>query len=103
MRRSEWAVGRIGDSPGSVFALLLNIAWKMRSAGEDDRAIPEPDGGSSEAGAGVAGYNLHEYHPLLDAQWLADADRLFDHDPDGAWGIFECRPRCTSRSSSRRP
>ena len=86
----EWAVGRIGDSPGSVFALLLNIAWKDEERRERMiaryrslmEAHPKP-------ALACAGYNLHEFHPLLDAQWLADADRLFDHDPDGAWGIFE--------------
>jgi hypothetical protein len=86
----DWAVSRIGESPGSVFYLLLNIAWKDESRREKMIArYRSLMAAHPQAALKCAGYNLHEYNQLLDAEWMAAADGLFDHDPDGTWGIFE--------------
>jgi len=86
----EWAVKRIADAPGSVFYLFLTVAFKdpARRPAMIDRCRSLLDT-YPEKGIGCAGYNLHEYHPLLDAEWLAAAVRLFDHNPEGAWSIFK--------------
>jgi hypothetical protein len=86
----EWVVSRIAEAPGSVFYVLLNIA--ARDENRRERMIARYRSLMETHPAPAlrcAGYNLHEYHRLLDAGWLAAADRLFDHDPEGAWGIFE--------------
>jgi hypothetical protein len=86
----DWAVSRIAESPGSVFALFLNIAAREEERRERMiaryRSLMAAHPGPALR---CAGHNLHEYHRLLDAEWLAAADRMFDLDPEGAWGIFE--------------
>jgi hypothetical protein len=86
----EVAVRRRGESPPAFFALLLDIAFKdpARRAAMLDlfRAhLPEHPGPA----LGAAGYNLHEYHALLDRGWIALARERFDASPEGAWGIVE--------------
>jgi hypothetical protein len=86
----DWAVSRIAESPGSVFALFLNIAAReeerrARMIGRYRSLMAAHPGPSLHC----AGTNLHEYHRLLDAEWLEAADRMFEQDPEGAWGIFE--------------
>jgi hypothetical protein len=86
----EWAVSRMDASPGSIFYLLLTLAAK--DLGRRPAMIaryrtlmkvyPEP-------ALKVAGHHLHEYHYLIDGEWLGAADKLFDQYPTGAWGIFE--------------
>ena len=86
----DWAVGRMADAPGSVFHLFIAIA-----ANDEERRGKMIDRYRSllekwpKEGLGCAGYNLHEFNRLLDAEWMSAADRLFDHNPEGAWGIFE--------------
>src|SRR6185503_16415378 len=85
-----WALKNIAHSPASVFFLLINIA-----AGDEARRdatlaryrelMKEHPGPALR----VAGIHLHEYNRLLDGEWIDAADRLFDHEPEGAWGIFE--------------
>jgi len=86
----EWAVKRIAEGPGSVFYLLLNIAARdpERQASMIARYRSLLDAHPKE-GLDCAGTNLHEYHPLLDAEWLAAGVRLFDHSPEGAWDLFK--------------
>lgn len=86
----DWAEKRMAETPGSYFYLLLNIAMKddeRRAAlvARYRRLLPV----HPKEGLRCAGYNLHEYNALLDDDWLAAADAHFDHDADGAWGIFE--------------
>jgi hypothetical protein len=86
----EWAAARIADAPGSLFHLLLTIAAKdeerrARMIARFRSLMPAHPGPALHC----AGYNLHEYNFLLDDEWLAAADALFDHNPEGAWGIFE--------------
>jgi hypothetical protein len=86
----DWAMARAAESPGSVFAILVNVAAKaeprrpamLARARTLLEAHPQPVLHS-------AGYWFHEFHYLLDEGWLAAADRLFDRDPEGGWGIFE--------------
>ena len=86
----ELATRRIAESPGAFFALLLDIAFKdpARRADMIGRfrrlfsAYPGP-------ALGAAGYNLHEYHALLDPAWIAVAREHLDANPEGAWGIVE--------------
>jgi hypothetical protein len=86
----EWAAARMAEAPGSFFYLLLNIAAKDENRREGMIAryrslMPVHPGPALRC----AGHNLHEYNFLLDDEWLAAADALFEHDPEGAWGIFE--------------
>lgn len=84
------AIRRRAEAPGSFFALLLNVAAKdvKRRAALLDKFLellpshPEP-------ALGAAGYNLHEYHYLLDPRFIAAARTWFDHDPEGGFGILE--------------
>lgn len=86
----DWAMTRAAEGPGSVFSMLLNLAAKaeprraalMARARSLLEAHPQPVLHS-------AGYWFHEFHYLLDEGWLAAADRLFDRDPEGGWGVFE--------------
>lgn len=86
----DWAMSRAAGSPGSVFAILVNL---MAKAPERRAALLARCRSLLDAHPGPvlhsAGYWFHEFHPLLDEGWLAAADRLFDRDPEGAWGIFE--------------
>src|SRR5262249_4882035 len=59
----------------------------------------------------VAGHHLHEYNRLLDRDWLETADRLFDRNPEGAWGLLGAAamyqpqvipPGCLDRFEPRR-
>ncbi|MBV8878522.1 MAG: hypothetical protein JO332_01030 [Planctomycetaceae bacterium] len=86
----EWASRHLGDHAGSFFALLINLAARDKERRASLLAqylslVPQHPGPALH----TAGYYLHEYHVLLDAGWIALADRDFDHDPEGAWGIFE--------------
>ncbi len=86
----EVAVRRRAEAPGSFFALLIYIAAKDAERRDAMIALfrkhlPEHPGRALAA----AGYNLHEFHRLLDRQWIADARAHFDADPEGAWGILE--------------
>ena len=77
-------------APGAYFALLLDVAFKDRSRREAMVKRFREDWRSHPAEAlGAAGYNLHEYHPLLDEGWMDFAREAYAHDPEGAWGILE--------------
>jgi hypothetical protein len=76
--------------PGAYFALLLDVAFKdRRRAPGLAKRFRDEMGSHPGAALGAAGYNLHEYHPLLDAAWLDVAREAYAHDPEGAWGILE--------------
>jgi hypothetical protein len=86
----EWAIRRIENFSGSVFALLFNLAAKNRARGASliarYRSLMEAH---PATGLGCAGHYLHEYHPLFDDEWLVAAVRYFDHNPEGAWDMFK--------------
>jgi len=95
----EVAVRRRAEAPGSFFALLIYMAAKDAERRDAMTALfrkhlPEHPGRALAA----AGYNLHEFHPLLDREWIATARAHFDADPEGAWGIVEAaamyEPHC---------
>jgi hypothetical protein len=98
----EWAVKRIADAPGSVMYLLLTIAWKdePRRASMIARYRTLLEAYPKE-GLQVAGIHLHEYHPLLDEEWLAAAVRLYEHNPGGAWDLFKAASVYESRLITR--
>lgn len=86
----DWASRHLGDSAGGFFNLLIQIAARdpeRRAAllATYRKLLPE----HPVAALGAAGYSLHEHNALLDAGWIEIADRHFDRNPDGAWGIFE--------------
>src|SRR5579859_1085466 len=86
----EWALGHLEQYPGSFFALLIQIA-----ARDPDRRAALLSRYQSllqehpASALSVAGNYLHEYNALLDSGWIELADRHFDANPDGAWGIIE--------------
>jgi hypothetical protein len=86
----DWAAQRVAENPGSFFFLLLTLAGRDperrgRLIALFRRLMPAHPGPALR----VAGFNLHEYHHLLDPEWLDTASVLFDQDPEGAWGILE--------------
>ncbi|HLY09461.1 MAG TPA: hypothetical protein VKW04_09185 [Planctomycetota bacterium] len=86
----EWASRHLDEYAGAFFALLIQIAARDEGRRKTLLArckamLPE----HSPAGLGAAGYHLHEHNALLDPEWIELADRLFDRNPDGAWGIVE--------------
>jgi hypothetical protein len=86
----EVLTGRLGESPASFFALLIDLAAtddQRRDAliARFRRVMPQAAGPALSA----AGYNLHERCQLLDAGWLALARDAYEADPEGAWGIVE--------------
>jgi hypothetical protein len=86
----EWASRRMAETPGSFFYLLLTLAAKDKERRDKmialyRRLMHDHMG----AALHCAGYNLHEYHYLLDPEWLETARVQFDHNPEGAWGILE--------------
>lgn len=84
------ATAHAATSPGSHAALLIMLAARDESRRarlvEDCLAhlarFPGP-------ALRAAGYQLHEYHRLLDARWLAAARAHYALDSEGAWGVFE--------------
>src|SRR5258708_7595161 len=79
----DWAARHVGQSPGSFFYLLLNIAAKDqgrrgRLIALYRRMMPDHPGPALHC----AGINLHEYHHLLDPEWLETAQVRFDHHPE---------------------
>jgi len=80
---------RASDTPGLVFGALLDVAGRdqKRTAQLVERyrglmkKFPGP-------GLAAAGYNLHEYCRILDADWIAAARAHYDADPEGGWGIM---------------
>src|SRR5579863_1506258 len=86
----DCARARVAQAPGCFFALLLTLAArdeprKGMSLELFRRFLPEHPAEALQ----MAGIHLHEYCRLLDEEWLSTADRLFDRNPEGAWGIFE--------------
>ena len=86
----EWTSKRLEESPGSFFALLLDVAAKdkeRRGAMIErfHRHFPRHPKEALDA----AGYNLHEYHYLLDRAFVDLALAHHDASPEGAWGILE--------------
>jgi hypothetical protein len=79
---------RLAAAPRLVFGALLDVAGRApeRAARliERYRELLKTHPGP---GLAAAGYNLFEYHRLLDERWIADARSLYDADPEGAWGI----------------
>jgi hypothetical protein len=86
----EWALKRMEKFSGWIFGLLFNIAARdpdrRNALIARYRALLDLH---PESGLASAGNYLHEYHRLHDAQWLDAAVRHFDHNPEGAWGIFK--------------
>jgi hypothetical protein len=96
-----WASRRIAESPAAFFALLLDISAKDEKRREPlFRLFCERMPEYPAAALGAAGYNLHEYNRILKVEWLDVAQKYFDHDPEGAWGVFESaamyRPKLVS-------
>ncbi len=86
----EWAAGHLDSSAGAYFALLIHMMAKDEERRPALRALfrthlPGQEGPALRA----AGYNLHEHCRMLDAEWLDLADRCFDMNTEGAWGIVE--------------
>ncbi|HEX7897543.1 MAG TPA: hypothetical protein VF950_07265 [Planctomycetota bacterium] len=77
-------------APGSFFCLLLILAAKDPDRrGAAIAKIREHLHAHPKEALRTAGYNLHEFHSVLDRTWIEDAFRYHDHDPEGAWGILE--------------
>lgn len=77
-------------APGSFFALLIILAAKLPERREKLVALFREKLPAYPAEAmGSAGYQLHEYHPLIDRAWIEDAFRHMKANPEGAWGILE--------------
>lgn len=86
----EWVSKRIAESPGSLLFIMITIA--ARDEDRRERMVArcrELFSAYPGEALRVGGYNLHEYHRLLDDPWLALAHGQFDRHPKGAWGIFE--------------
>ena len=86
----DWASKHLDDSAGAFFSLLIHLAARdeKRRARMIDlfrKLLPE----HPAPALGAAGYHLHEHNLLLDAEWLDAADRWFDRNTEGAWGILE--------------
>jgi hypothetical protein len=86
----EWASRHLDQNAGAFFAMLIELAARDEARRAPllelyRRLLPE----HPERGLGAAGYRLHEHHRLLDPAWIDLADRHFDRNPEGAWGIFE--------------
>ena len=86
----DWLVPRLDAAPGSFFALLLDVAAKApeRRARMVEVFRREFARHPAEALAS-AGYNLHEYHYVIDRSWIDLALEHHDANPEGAWGILE--------------
>jgi hypothetical protein len=86
----EIAAREMARSPGSFFHLLIIISARVPERREKLIALfrehlPAHPGPALR----TAGYNLHEFHVLMDRTWIDDAFRFHDHHPEGAWGILE--------------
>jgi len=86
----DWADGHPEPSAGSLFALLIILMAKDEARRPALRArfrnhLPALAGPA----LGAAGYQLHEHCRILDGEWLDLADREYDRDTEGAWGIVE--------------
>ncbi len=86
----DWTSKRLDEAPGSFFALLLDVAAKdpERRGRLIERFRREFPRHPKEA-LDAAGYNLHEYHDLLDRGFVDLALAHHDASPEGAWGILE--------------
>lgn len=83
-----WIDAHAGEAPWAPFAIRLDLAARAPARAEGLIArYRELLAANPAAGLAAAGYNLHEYHRLLDARWIAEARKHFDADPEGAWGI----------------
>ncbi len=84
----DWIAARLPSCPAAAFSALLDLAARDPDRREAlvgrFRELMESHPGPALA---AAGYNLHEYHRLLDGRWIADARLHFDAGPEGAWGI----------------
>src|SRR5688572_22592356 len=86
----DLAAREMGRAPGSFFALLLILAAKQPERREKAIALFREHLPRFPAEAmASAGYNLHEFHFLMDRTWIDDAFRFHDQGPEGAWGILE--------------
>ncbi|HVR82846.1 MAG TPA: hypothetical protein VMU54_00955, partial [Planctomycetota bacterium] len=86
----DWALRHLDEHAGSFFALLIQIA--ARDPNRRAALLSQYHsllGQHPSPALSVAGYQLHEHNALLDSSWIELADRHFDANPDGAWGIFE--------------
>jgi len=95
----QFALRRRAESPGAFFALLLDVAAHDVPRRTAMIALFRLHMNEHAGPAlGAAGYNLHEYNFLLDAEWIATARAHFDANPEGAWGIAESaamyQPQC---------
>jgi len=77
-------------SPGSHAALLIMLAARdesrrQRLVDQCLTLVGQHPGPALRA----AGYQLHEYHRLIDGRWISAAKNHYASDNDGAWGVFE--------------
>ncbi|HEX3133465.1 MAG TPA: hypothetical protein VHX44_07765 [Planctomycetota bacterium] len=84
------ATTHAAESPGSHAALLIMLAArdeKRRKLLVDAclAHLARHPGPTLRA----AGYQLHEYHCLIDARWIAAAKTHYTCDTEGAWGVLE--------------
>ncbi len=86
----DWASRHLDEHAGAFFALLIQIA--ARDEGRRAALLARYQAllrDHPSPALSAAGYHLHEHNALLDAGWIDLADRHFDANPDGAWGLFE--------------
>lgn len=77
------------EHPGALTALLISLAAtdSGRRAALSERCRAHLRRHPVNALA-VAGNRLHEFHRVLDPEWIAIAREAYDHRPEGAWGIL---------------
>jgi len=84
----EWAAGRLDGAAGPYFALLINLIAKDAERRSALRELFRKHAADHPADAlRVAGHWLHEYCRHLDPEWIDWADRLYDQNPEGSWGV----------------
>jgi hypothetical protein len=108
----EWASRHLDDYAGTFFYLLIVLMARDEERRASMRTLflkAMPD--HLAVALGVAGTHLHEYQAMLDREWIDLADRHYDSNPEGAWGIMDSaamyrpsllKPEDVDRYESRR-
>jgi len=85
----EWASRHLDSAAGSFFALLINLIAKDEERRPALRELFRKHAADRPGDAlRVAGHWLHEHCRLLYAEWIDWADRLYERNPEGSWGVL---------------